>query len=713
MESKTFMEISSSLKFGRLEEVQSWIERGGDITLRDIVGQTAFFYVIDNPLRQYKMVDYLIKKGVDIKAKNSNGVTPLFCAVARNYVDIIQLLIEHGADINGINGNDRGGGYSTVLSYASKWGYSEAVHCLVANGADITIKDNKGETPFFSAIRRGHIKIAKFLIQSGADITIRNKEGDTPFRVVFLHTIYDKEKNKASQRAIAECLLKAGANICDVSEGDLKKLFPKMDAFRHALEEMDYSGILQYLGGKDSIASFTIKKGTPLSLFLQNLLDKKEKTSCTKQEKEIIKGMIYRGADRGRCYEMVRGTYLFEEVRCEHEADFQRFVLNEESLAVFNKMCKNDFQLNSPYFVCYDYDHHDVQHKIDRCSLYLALIEVFKELLNKIKSIGAFSPDYLKEITDLLKGLEAMQAEKGSVVDDEPYCLTLKEGEVALKAAKNIQRFLLKSIRKEAPFASTFPKQPLHYDGLIFEALTIKNNFKTYDPTKTTEPHKEEFERFLLNSTTLTLFKRLSKGYYQLEDTNRNDDYFSCYNLQGVEYEVNKGMLYLVLIKMFEKLLEGVETMNAFSPACLEEIKSLLRGLKKTEVDRGGVVNYEPGNLTSEEKNIIFTAMKKACLAQTGKHVHHPHCNDLVFDNSILDALPDEMAREVKEKTDAKKRPPAADLPHPPPKRGKTTEEHVIKRPRASGLLSQFFNPPLPKRKKSKRSTIGKIWRNQ
>ena len=55
---------------------------------------------------------------------------------------LIQILIAHGADINGTFGSLN----TTVLMTSSFHGYSHIVHHLLVEGADVKLVDNQGST---------------------------------------------------------------------------------------------------------------------------------------------------------------------------------------------------------------------------------------------------------------------------------------------------------------------------------------------------------------------------------------------------------------------------------------------------------------------------------------------------------------------------------------------------------------------------------------
>lgn len=102
-------------------------------------------------------------------------VSRLYKAARFEYANILQALIDSGADVNA-------GNYCfncTPLHYAAAWGQLDIAEALIANGADVNALDRDGNPPTFSAIISGHIDILKVLIHSGADVFIANYSGET------------------------------------------------------------------------------------------------------------------------------------------------------------------------------------------------------------------------------------------------------------------------------------------------------------------------------------------------------------------------------------------------------------------------------------------------------------------------------------------------------------------------------------------------------
>lgn len=87
-----------------------------------------------------------LKRGVDPNAKLEDGrAYPLHYA-SHSYVDIMQLLIEHGANVNVRDENGK-----TPLHIAAFVGYYDGVSLLLKHGVQVNARDNEGKTPLAEA----------------------------------------------------------------------------------------------------------------------------------------------------------------------------------------------------------------------------------------------------------------------------------------------------------------------------------------------------------------------------------------------------------------------------------------------------------------------------------------------------------------------------------------------------------------------------------
>ena len=89
-------------------------------------------------------------------------------AAKRGHLECLEVLVEHGAAVNGI---DEGG--STPLQHAAYNKHVDSVIFLVQNGSPLDVINDEGMTAFSNAVRVGHVGIVRYLHRQGAILHIR------------------------------------------------------------------------------------------------------------------------------------------------------------------------------------------------------------------------------------------------------------------------------------------------------------------------------------------------------------------------------------------------------------------------------------------------------------------------------------------------------------------------------------------------------------
>ena len=104
------------------------------------------------------------------------AVPLLLDVISNSKIDIVKLLLEHGADAN----KTRPGCFAPIGS-ACFYGSLKAAELLLDHGADINAVDKDGDTPLILAIRgrRPGRDLVQLLLERGADISLLNNEGCT------------------------------------------------------------------------------------------------------------------------------------------------------------------------------------------------------------------------------------------------------------------------------------------------------------------------------------------------------------------------------------------------------------------------------------------------------------------------------------------------------------------------------------------------------
>ena len=108
----------------------------------------------------YEIAELLLEYGasVDEPSHNPMEVMPLHSAVASQSLEIVRLLLEHGAPVNARQSED-----FTPLHAAAQNGDLEIMHLLLAYGADPDARDVEGKTPLWFAEAEGHQAAADLL----------------------------------------------------------------------------------------------------------------------------------------------------------------------------------------------------------------------------------------------------------------------------------------------------------------------------------------------------------------------------------------------------------------------------------------------------------------------------------------------------------------------------------------------------------------------
>jgi ankyrin repeat protein len=110
-------------------------------------------------------VKALLTAGAKIDAKEAwNGQTALMWAAAAGYAPVVQLLIDRHADIRA-----RSNAGTTPLLFAVRHGDIATVRVLLAAGADVKEKRPDGATPLLVAVINGHADLVDVLLEKGAD----------------------------------------------------------------------------------------------------------------------------------------------------------------------------------------------------------------------------------------------------------------------------------------------------------------------------------------------------------------------------------------------------------------------------------------------------------------------------------------------------------------------------------------------------------------
>jgi len=179
----------NAVKFKRLEQLKELIKQGADVNA---------------PIGLNRM----LKEGEDPSSSSRKATAwPLDVAVQQAQVDMVKLLLAHGAKFHGgelakaafaenqdealamvtalieagadINSPHADYG-STALFWASSKGNKNSAKLLLAQpGIKVDVIDIDGDTALMAAAEHGHAEIVELLLKAGANVSIIDKRGET------------------------------------------------------------------------------------------------------------------------------------------------------------------------------------------------------------------------------------------------------------------------------------------------------------------------------------------------------------------------------------------------------------------------------------------------------------------------------------------------------------------------------------------------------
>lgn len=227
---------------GHEKVLEILLENGAEINLQTPGGETALHWAAQNG--HVGAITLLLNKGANLEAESSfgyrpieytalsgkeaavkflidrganpsckNGRSPLRFAAEGGCVEVVQLLIEKGFDVNesalwaaagsrsqrrdevvrlllkkGVDVSERFNIWEklideTALHHGARRGFDTTVHLLLENGAEVDARNGDGEASLHLAAKEGYEVVVRILVEQGADVTAKNQAGETALQL--------------------------------------------------------------------------------------------------------------------------------------------------------------------------------------------------------------------------------------------------------------------------------------------------------------------------------------------------------------------------------------------------------------------------------------------------------------------------------------------------------------------------------------------------
>ena len=160
------------------ELVRKLIDLGADVNLgAELTGFTPLMASLNN----IAIAELLIEKGADIEAKDDDDINALVYASTYNNEEMVKFLLEKGTDANTVCEieNEHIDISPTPLMNAAYRGNTNIINMLLENGADINYTTDYGMTALMMASSFNQFEAAKVLLENNADTSVTDEYGRT------------------------------------------------------------------------------------------------------------------------------------------------------------------------------------------------------------------------------------------------------------------------------------------------------------------------------------------------------------------------------------------------------------------------------------------------------------------------------------------------------------------------------------------------------
>lgn len=296
------------------------LEKGAHVDTIDGNGNTSLIYAVRRG--DAEMVEALLEKGADTEFIGDgtgfvNQSALMEAAVARDK-NMMQILFDHGADVN----LQSKGGWTAlkwmvtecpsekdkkIFKGIPKWlhdsSYLEIAQFLIEHGADVNTGDSSGNTALILAVAWCTAEMVQFLIDSGAELNRAGSEGMTPLIIA----------TRNGRKRMFDILLQHGADVDTVdgyggtaliyaaARGDIEMVRALLAKGADANVKSKDDTVDYFFGVKYSFMWETLPGPNFGNIFFRHLDEEGEEISTRRKEEKPYPGMtaLMKAAERG------------------------------------------------------------------------------------------------------------------------------------------------------------------------------------------------------------------------------------------------------------------------------------------------------------------------------------------------------------------------------------------------------------------------------
>ena len=198
---------------GSPEMVGTLLNHGVKVNAKNHWGETVL-HVVSRGRHDSKdgirVAQLLLERGVDVNTPRQDHCTPLHVASHFGKLEIVRLLLDHGAEVNAENS------IGMKLLHQVSCGQYESLEdgvrvarLLLELGVDVNTRSKDHQTPLHWASYYGKFEIVRMLLDHGAEAYVEADNGDNPLHYVSC----GKYESQDDGVRVAQLLLKRGAAV--------------------------------------------------------------------------------------------------------------------------------------------------------------------------------------------------------------------------------------------------------------------------------------------------------------------------------------------------------------------------------------------------------------------------------------------------------------------------------------------------------------------
>lgn len=154
------------------------IDKGADVNVKSTVEEYTFPLSIAIRNNSLEAIKLLVDSGANVNERiNSRKVTPLYHAVSVKNAELVKLLLANSADVDATNISGE-----SALLLAVKQDLEDVVQMLVDAGANLN-QNGPCYSALHCAVVNSRVNLVKILLKAGADVNVVSKLGVTPLKL--------------------------------------------------------------------------------------------------------------------------------------------------------------------------------------------------------------------------------------------------------------------------------------------------------------------------------------------------------------------------------------------------------------------------------------------------------------------------------------------------------------------------------------------------